>query len=99
MVDYKLVYLVWEAFLQSFIKMQLNRNINWAIPFLETFTPVHEKTSTRSFSETLEIIYFYPSIEQWITVVFRKYMSYNSEDAWSRPACINMEKFKKQNVE
>lgn len=94
-----MVYLVWEAFLQSFIKMQLNININWAIPFLETFTPVHEKTSTRSFSETLEIICLSPSTEQWITVVFRKYMSYDSEGAWSRSACINMEKFKKRNVE
>jgi len=48
--------LLWEALLQRLIKMEINIYINWAIPFLETFTHVHRKTSTRGFSGTLEII-------------------------------------------
>lgn len=50
-VDYGLDCLLWEALLQHLIKMEINIYIKWAIPFLETFTCVHRKTSTGDLVE------------------------------------------------
>lgn len=36
-----------EAFIQYLIKMQVNILMNWEMPFPETVTPVHKKTSIK----------------------------------------------------
>ena len=54
MADYKSVYFQGEAFIQYLIKTQENIRMNWEMPFLETFTPAHKKTSVKIQTNLVE---------------------------------------------